>query len=289
MRTSTAILLAATLFSSAAAAADPAEPATNPLPSTPVVQAPAATEKEHEFRLGSTGTAMHTRTEKYVLSQYSLLFTPEYEWRERLVLTALLRMSTASLTMKGPDGMPFDATLSLPWQVSLGAGVRYRVWSHKYVDLSLFGEFEFPLGENEAHIDSFELKGDAAAFVPDTEVLRSHIKVRHLWRRIHVGTTARGHFGRWRPFIEVGYVNGENRITASFDQEATDLFNQANITPKRHYDNDQSSFMYSLGTDVDVGYGIRLKAVATVIPLSDGVFVTGNLGIIVPIDIPTSW
>ena len=294
MRMFTAILVAA-LIPSAAMAEDDASKTALPAPdlSAPPQPAPkppyVELTPEHEFRLGTNFGMMYSQSDKYRLTSYQLLFAPEYEWDGRLVVTGLLRMTTTKIDMHGTDAMPFDASLSLPWQVSLGAGFRYRVWRHRLVDFSLFGQFEFPLNDNTADIDSFKLYGDAAQYMPDIDVLRKHAEVKHLWRRLSIGTTVRGHFGRWRPFLDLGYVNGQNRIVATFDQQASDLFAQAKISPKRFYDNDQSSFFYAAGTDVDVGAGIRLHLIMTVLPTGGGVYAQGEIGIVVPISIPTTW
>lgn len=276
-------ILAVTLCPSAAMAEDDAsKTSTAPVPYQELTP-------EHDFRLGTSYGMMYSKSDKYRLYTHNILFTPEYEWDGRLVVTGLLRMTTATINMHGAIETPFDVQLSLPWQVSIGAGLRYRVWRHKYVDFSIYGEFEFPLTENRADIDSFELYGDAAQYMPDVDTLRRHTEVRHLWRRLSVGTTVRGHFGRWRPWIDLGYVNAQNRIVATFDKEASDLFAQAKISPKRFYDNDQSSFSYAIGTDVDVSYGIRLRISATAVPTSDGVYAQGEIGLVIPISIPTTW
>jgi hypothetical protein len=281
MRFTTALIFAATaVLPSTAKAEDGAGTATS---------TPAAAPTPDEFRLGTSFGALVSTSDKYTINSYNVLFAPEYEWEGRLVFTGLFRLTTASIGMVGPESMPFDAKLSLPWQFSLGSGVRVRLYRHKYFDVSLYGSFEFPLGENKASLDEFRYKGDKAEFVPELDTLRRHTEVRHVWRRLEAGATLRGHFGRWRPYIDLGYVNAMNRLVASFDDEATELFAQAEFSPDRFYNKDQSTFFYAVGTDVDVSGGIRLRISTTLIPMSDGVFFSGELGVILPIEFPNSW
>jgi hypothetical protein len=252
--------------------------------------ASTASAEEHEFRLGSTFGGLSLQADKYRMTNFDFAFTPEYEWREMLVLTGILRLTDSKIGMLQPGGMPFDAQLSLPWQFSIGMGARFRVFRHEYVDLSLYGEFELPLGQNEASIDSVALKGETAMLFPNAgETVRKHVTITHLWRRLAVGGTVRGHFWRFRPYIDLGFISNESRIMVSFDQEAMDLLDQAKISPERFYDNGQSTFFYAVGTDFEIWNGIRLGISTTALPINGGFFFTGHVGLVVPIDLPTTW
>ncbi|MEY4744131.1 MAG: hypothetical protein RL272_76 [Candidatus Parcubacteria bacterium] len=217
--------------------------------------------------------------------QMRFTLAPEFSYRDRLRVAPFIRMTTTNIDLLQRDGMPFDASLSLPWEPSLGARVTVDMIRFWRLHLIATGEFEFPLGENRAWIGSFTPRGAISDVRVDIDTLRNHVTVGHQWRSVQGALRLQGDFfGWWHPYLDLGYMYIDSRLAVNFDAQATQLLATANAHPSRYYDSSTSSFYYMLGSEFDLGRGFGLRLNATVLPTSDRLFFAGEANLLIPFD-----
>ncbi len=255
------------------------------IPAAARADPPGTPRSDYSARLEAGFGAWTSRQSDTTVSQYRFTLAPEFAWRDTLTVAPMLRMTTTSIDLRQKDGMPFDASLSLPWQPSLGLRLGVTALRFHWFRLGFRGEVEFPLGENDAYVSSFTPRGEIAGLPIDVDTLRNHVQVRHLWSSAMGAVTLGGQFGRFRPYVDLGYMYIQSRLSVNFDAEANGLLNDAHVNPQRFYDSGTSTFYYMLGTDVDLGRGFGLRLTTTLLPTGDRLFFAAEGSIFVPFDL----
>lgn len=217
--------------------------------------------------------------------QMRFTLAPEFSYRDRLRIAPFIRMTTTDIDLLQKNGLPFDASLSLPWQPSLGARISVDMVQFWRLHLIAMGEFEFPLGQNRAWLSSFTPRGELADTHVNIDSLRNHVAVDHQWRTVQGNLRLLGDFGWWHPYIDLGYLYVDSRLAVNFDGEASELLSTANVTPDRFYNSGDSTFFYMLGSEFDLGRGFGLRINATFLPTADRVFFAGEANLLVPLNL----
>ncbi|KPJ85423.1 hypothetical protein AMJ57_03185 [Parcubacteria bacterium SG8_24] len=220
-----------------------------------------------------------------ILQRPHLLFGPELTFRDIVVFMPYLRLSTMSMSLDEPSGAPFQAEVHLPWQLSLGCSLRIWFLRFKWLDLAAFGEFEFPMTGNDAELKSFGLTEDVSDLDIEEDAVRERVSAEYDWRRVVVGIAVRGRFGRWRPFLEGGYIHVPGRLAVEVDDEVGKLLREARAYPKPYYEVGYSTFYYMAGLEVAITERFDVHTRLTAAPLNEGWMFYGELGVRVPLDI----
>jgi hypothetical protein len=217
--------------------------------------------------------------------QSRLTIAPEFSLGHDVSITPLVRLTTTSIDLLQKDSMPFDASLSFPWQPSLGARLSYGIVHYKWFRLELNGEFEVPLGQNRAWLSSFTPRGAISQLDVNVDTLRNHVTVDHDWRTFMATTRVQGDFGRFHPYVDMGFLMMSGRLAVNFDSTAISLLQTANFSPDRFYDSGSSSPYYMLGLKVDLGKGFALRASGMVLPWTDDkMFYSAEGAVVIPLD-----
>lgn len=246
---------------------------------------PSATPPEFSARLeAGFGTWVARGPDTNVL-QMRFTIAPEFSYRDRLRIAPFVRMTSTNIDLMQKDGMPFDASLSLPWEPSLGARVTVDMVRFWRLHLIALGEFEFPLAENHAWIRSFTPRDGISDVHVDIDTLRNHVTVGHQWRSVQGALRLQGDFAWWHPYIDLGYLYIDSRLAVNFDAQATQLLTTADVHPSRYYDSSMSTFFYMVGSEFDLGRGFGLRVNATLLPTSDRLFFAGEASLLVPFDL----
>lgn len=246
-------------------------------------QEPRPTPPDFSARLETGfGTWVSRGSDTNVL-QMRFTLAPEFSYRNRLRVAPFIRMTTTDIDLMQKNGLPFDASLSLPWQPSLGARVSVDMVQFWRLHLIAMGEFEFPLGENRAWLSSFTPRGEIANAPVNIDSLRNHVAVDHQWRSVQGNLRLLGDFGWWHPYVDLGYMYIDSRLAVTFDAEASQLLATAHTTPDRFYNSGESTFFYMLGSEFDLGRGFGLRLNATLLPTSDRVFFAGEANLLIPL------
>jgi len=245
------------------------------------------TDGGNRLRLETGFGILTSQSDDTGITQMHVGFAPEFTFGGgRFTIAPFFAMGTTSIDLRQKGGMPFDTSLTLPWQPSLGARLGVRLFRYEWFDLSLRGEFEFPLSENSAYISSFTPQGDLAALDIDIDTLRNHVTVSHLWTRAAVTARLGAHVGWWHPYVDVGLLHIDSRLAVQFDEEALALLNGADVSPDRYYSDSYSSFYYLVGSDFDLGHGFGLRVGVTLLPTDNSVFFRAEAGLLIPISLP---
>ncbi len=235
-----------------------------------------------------TGTGMlFSDKDGAAIQRYNVYFMPRLSFHDRLYIAPRVNLSTIDLSLRQPRDLPLDVDLSLPWQMSLGFDLRYRHPLLRWLDLTIFYQFEFPTSSNKATIDAFALHRQEDA--PDVNITldqaQERISVVHTWRHFALGATLTAHVGWWHPFIDVGYLSTVGRLAVDFDPGMTELLRAAKVNPDRFYDTSIESVYYSAGSEFDLGKHFRIRTQATVIILDDAWIVNADTALVIPIGI----
>lgn len=221
------------------------------------------------------------------IQRYNVYFMPRLSFHDRVYIAPRINLSTIDLSLRQPRGLPLDVDMSLPWQMSLGFDLRYRHPLLRWLDLTVFYQFEFPTSNNVAKIEGFKIYPKEGQ--PDVNItldqVQDHIAIVHTWRHFALGATLMAHAGWWHPFIDVGYTSTVGRLSVDFEREATDLLGAAGVNPERFYDTSLESIYYSAGSEFDVGGGFRLRLQTTVVVLDDSWVVNTDGAIVIPINV----
>jgi len=204
---------------------------------------------------------------------------------DRLTVDLSLGLIHVDIELFEPYGAPFDAVLEMPWRATIGGGARMLLYRWRFLDISLFAEIYFPLGDNAAQLHSAEFRDELALLnLMNIEDVREWITVRHHWYRAEFGVTVRGLIGRWRPFIDVKYVHLSGRLELDLHEDMESFVDLIAPDVSRTYD---ASFMYpyyALGFEVELGYGVELEVRVAASPtLNDGWAFVGRAVIEVPL------
>lgn len=227
----------------------------------------------------------HFREDDNRIRQSRLTLAPEFLLGSRLRLAPIMRMTTTSIDLLQKNSMSFDASLSFPWQPSLGSRLSYNAVDYGRLHLDIIGEFEVSLGQNRAWLSSFTPRGDIAKLDINVDTLRNHVTVDHDWRTMQLTARLRGDFGRFHPYVDLGYLSMNGRLAVNFDGTATGMLRDAKLSPNRFYDNGSSSLYYMVGMKIDLGKGIAFRAAGTLLPASDYTIYVGEATLIFPLDI----
>lgn len=237
------------------------------------------------FHLETAYGMTFVRTEETDLNRHHLYLAPRFSYRDRLIFTPMLRMTQMTLDLREPEKLPADATLTLPWQPSIGIRLRYRQSIVPWFDMSLFAEFEFPPVRNVAELQDFELKEDEKTDIDlDAISMRDGVTVSHNWQRTLVGGTLRFHIGIFRPFIDFGYTYSTGKLVIEFEPDAAELLNSAGVNIDKFYDADLESIYYAVGTEILLPDDFRFRLSATILPTGDRFVAQGEAVLAVPID-----
>lgn len=285
------LALAATLCLSRTASAD-GTPAASPPPSAPP---PAASEgvvlpwrepnvPDLAMRLETGFGGLYSNESDTEITQLRFTLAPEFTYRGTFFIAPMVRMTQTSIGLRQIDSMPFDASLSLPWQPSLGARVGMHLFRYRWFRMSVRGEFEFPLGENQAYVSSFTPRGTLTDVPIDVDTLRNHVRITHNWRSIMGVVTFGADVAWWHPYVDVGVLSLDSRLAVDFDSEAAALLSSADVNPERFYGSATTTFFYMVGSRFDLGRGFGLKVHATLLPTSDRVLFMGETALVVPLD-----
>lgn len=247
---------------------------------------PSAVEDGHPVRLATGFGVMSSRESDTSITRYRFTMGPEFSCGDRLTLAPFVRLSSTSIDLRQKNEMPFDLALTLPWQPTVGARADVRLFDAWKFRLTLRGEFEAPLGENQAHINSFSPKGELTKVPIDVDTIRNHVQVAHEWRSVSGSLVLSLDLGRFRPYVDVGYLVIDSSIVATFDKEASGLLADAKVRPNRFYNDGTHSIFYVAGTTVDLGKGFGLRLGGTLIPAGDKLFYAGEGAFLIPLDIP---
>lgn len=247
-------------------------------------------------RSGNVHASLHLDTGVLAMKNSSqgvtrtdLGFGLRLNYRNILFVTPFVATNSSKVELTNPDKQPFDATLVLPWQFSIGARFDARLFRWHWLELRGYGSLELPTSTNAARVTDIRLTDQAAGINVDAATVRDHVAIRYDWRRFDAGITARTNFGLWHPFLDLGYVHFPGTLTVDFDGYAGSLLKQANVDPAPSYDAGFSSFFYSAGLDVDLGRsGFQLRVRGTAAPINHGWIFTGRAGLFVPLD-PSAW
>lgn len=219
------------------------------------------------------------------LRQTRFTLAPEFDYANKLRLAPFVRMTDTEIDLLQKNDMSFDASLSLPWQPSLGARVSYDVFQAWRLHFILVGEFDIPLGENRARIESFTPRGKIADQQIDLEALRNHVTIDHRWRTLQGALRVKGDIGWAHPYVDLGYMSIDGRLAVNFDQTSSTMLKGANLSPDRHYDAGGNSFYYMVGTEIDLGKGFQLRLNGTMIPTGSRTFYAGEAFLVIPLNL----
>lgn len=215
----------------------------------------------------------------------ALSFRLRAEVLERLTGELSLGLSLIDIDLFNPDGAPFDAELHLPWRMTIGCGARLVLFRWKYLDLSLFAEFTFPIIGDEVTIESASFYDELALLgLVSLDDIRSWVTVRHRYFRTEFGVTLRGIVGRWRPFIDIKYVHMPGEIELQLDEDLESFVSLLTEPLPLTYDASFTSVFYALGFEVELGRGFELELRVAASPTrDDGWVFVGRLAIEVPL------
>jgi hypothetical protein len=247
---------------------------------------PSAAGDGSPVRLATGFGVMSSRESDTSVTRYRFTMGPEIACGDRLTLAPFLRMNSTTIDLREKNDMPFDLSLTLPWQPTIGARADVRLFDAWKFRLTLRGEFEAPLGENRANINSFSAKGELAKVPIDVDTIRNHVEVQHEWRSVSGSLVLSLDLGRFRPYVDVGYMVIDSSIVATFDKDASRLLADAKVRPNRFYNDGTSSLFYVAGTSIDLGKGFGLRLGGTIIPAGDKFFYAGEGAFLIPLDIP---
>src|SRR3990172_5565369 len=138
---------------------------------------PALRPSDSETQIGVSTAGMYVKADDGDAWRVGLSIIPEYERDGNLVLSLPLRLSMTRLSVCGNAGTKFCADIVLPWQLSIGAGIRYRFLKLWRLDFSAYGQYEFPVAEGGASIENVRLEGDTPDGV-DADLLGRHLEIR---------------------------------------------------------------------------------------------------------------
>jgi hypothetical protein len=248
---------------------------------------PSAPEDGHPVRLATGFGVMTSRDSDTSVTRYRFTMGPEFSYGDRLTLAPFLRMNSTTIELREKNDMPFDLSLTLPWQPTVGARADVRLFDAWKFRFTLRGEFETPISENRANINSFTAKGELAKVAIDADTIRNHVEVAHDWRAVSGSLVLSLDLGRVRPYVDVGYMVIDSSIVATFDQKAAGLLADAKVRPNRFYNDGTSSLFYIAGAQVDLGRGFGFRLGGTFIPAGDDkFFYAGEGAFVIPLDIP---
>lgn len=229
--------------------------------------------------------AWTSRTPETSVFQYRFTLAPEFAYRDIVRIAPIFRMTGTNIDLRQKDGMPFDSSLTFPWQPSLGLRLHLQMLHYHWFRMGLRGEVEFPLGENSAWISSFTPRGEIADAPIDVETLRNHVNVGHQWTTSLAAVTLAADVGVWRPFVDVGLIHISSRLSVDFDAEATTLLRDVDVSPKRFYNSGDTSFYYLLGSEFTLPHGFGLRLGATLLPGgNDRWFFAGEGSVFIPMN-----
>ncbi len=212
--------------------------------------------------------------------------SPEFTFSKRLTIAPTVRLHSMNLDLREKNGMPFDLSITLPWQPTFGARVDYDLVDASRFRLTLRGEFESPLSANEARIGSYTPKRELSTTPIDIDTLRNHVVATHLWRSASASVVASTRLGRFRPYLEVGYIVIDSALTVNFDSSAGTLLANANVHPDRFYSDGAAAPFYLAGTYLDIGKGFSLRLGGSYAAVAENKLLVGEAALVVPIDIP---
>jgi hypothetical protein len=212
-----------------------------------------------------------------------LLAAPEIVYDGFLRITPFLRLGSVLLEVEGPASAPFEADLQIPWQLSVGSNLRCRVLQLAMFDFAIYGEFEFPLSQATARINTFRLEDEKSGLLLNAEDVRHHVDVKYDWRRVMAGLSVQAHFGRWHPFLDFGYLHSPGRLEVIVDDQIGELLRAADAEPQIFYDAVQSTPYAVLGTELTLSGRYDIHARITVAPVDDGWLFFGEIGLRVPL------
>ena len=141
------------------------------------------------IRLETGFGGLWSSTPETEITQLRFTLAPEITYRGTFFIAPMVRMTQTTIGLRQTDALPFDASLSLPWQPSLGARVGLHLFRYRWFRMSVRGEFEFPLGGNEAYVSSFTPRGVLTDVPIDVVTLRNHVRVSHNWRSVMAALT----------------------------------------------------------------------------------------------------
>jgi hypothetical protein len=206
---------------------------------------------------------------------------------ERLTGELSLGLSLIDIDLFHPEGASYDAELHLPWRMTIGCGARLVLFRWKYLDLSLFAEFTFPIAGDEVQLESATFYDDLALLgMIDMSDIRDWVTVRHRYFRTEFGLTLRGIIGRWRPFIDIKYILMPGELQLVLDEDLESFINLLAEPPPLTYDASFRSVFYAIGFEVELGRGFELELRVAASPTRhDGWVFVGRVALEIPLTI----
>ncbi len=204
---------------------------------------------------------------------------------ERLSGELALGLSLIDIDLFNPEGAPFDAELHIPWRMTIGCGARLVLFRWKYLDVSLFAEFTFPIVGDDVNIQAATFRDEMALLdLVSLDDIRSWVNVRHRYFRTEFGLTLRGIVGRWRPFMEIKYIHMPGEIELELDEDLESFINLLADPPPLTYDASFTSIFYAIGFEVELGRGFELELRVAASPTQDDGWVfVGRLALEIPL------
>ncbi len=245
----------------------------------------ARAKEDQPVHLAAGFDYMSVRTPEVTIARRRFTLSPEFSFGSRLTIAPTARLTSTSLDLREQDNLPLDLSLTLPWDPSIGSRAELRmvdVWRFR---LSLRGEFEFPLSQNQVHIDSYTPKRELLIAPIDVDTLRNHVQVNHLWRSGSGSLVLSGRIGPVRPYAEFGVMAIDSSLALSPDRKAQSVLDAQKVRLDRFYQEGGVSPFYTIGAHVDLGKGFSVR-------LGGSYFTTGERSLfitegafVVPLDI----
>lgn len=246
----------------------------------------ATDEEGRRARLAASVGVMSSHDKENSVIRNRFTLSPEFAFGGRLIVAPLIRLNSTMIGLRESNGLPFNLSLALPWQPTLGARADYRLFDVWRLSFNLRGEFESPLGENQARIESYVPKRMLVQVPIDIDLLRSHVQIDHLWRSASGSLMISARIGRFRPFVELGYMVIDSSLMVTFDKQTSSLLASAKVHPNRFLNNGISSPFYMAGLHVDLGRGFQLRLGGALFAYDDMRFLAAEGTLAIPIGIP---
>lgn len=254
--------------------------------STASAEETPATTSLSSVRLDVGTGLLFSNKDNAAIQRYNVYFMPRLSFHDRVYVAPRVNLSTIDLSLHQPKNLPLDVEMSLPWQMSMGFDLRYRHPLLRWLDATVFYQFEFPTSGNEAKIGGFKIYPQEGK--PEVHLtldqLKDHVSVTHTWRHFALGAQLMAHVGWWHPFINVGYTSTIGRLAVNFDQQATDLLGAVGVNPDRFYETSLTSIYYAAGSEFDIGGDFRLRLETTAVATSDAWVVNVDTALVIPIE-----
>ncbi len=241
--------------------------------------------KKNSAELETSFNVWISREPNTSVMQTQFSMQPIFLFRDRLTLAPILHVTSMNIDLHGKKNVPFDVTLSLPPQLSLGGKIGFKFLTLDWFSITAQGEFEFPLSENRAEITELVTRDELTKVPLSLETVQNHVMITHEWRRISFNLRLAANVDWWTPFVDVGFLSNSGRLAVTFDPAMNALLNTTKVTTDRFYDTSQSSPYYMLGSIFNIGGGFKFSLKIALLPSSDKIFFAGEGGITIPLNL----